>query len=102
MLKKIIFGVTVFFLVLGIVVFVNLKDTDRFECYLSGGVWKMYQTTCADFCAEESMIEQEDSESAITSPDDLFGDAVACGQAPVFSCDCGKDKCWDSDVCRDK
>ncbi len=54
---------------------------DRGVCENSKGVWHQFGNGCADFCH------------------DKFDRFAMCTQALVFSCECGKNRCWDGESC---
>ena len=54
---------------------------DRGVCENSKGVWRQFGNGCADFCH------------------DKFDRFAMCTQALVFSCECGKNRCWDGESC---
>jgi hypothetical protein len=54
---------------------------DRGVCENSKGVWRQFGNGCADFCH------------------DKFDRFAMCTQALVFSCECGKNRCWNGESC---
>jgi hypothetical protein len=52
------------------------------NCEESGGEWKEFKKECADLCS---------------------ADVEACPEVdPFYSCDCGKNKCWSGETCKNR
>lgn len=59
------------------------KQTESSNCIKSGGQWKGFSDSCADTC------------------EFVRGVNVGCKEVITQSCDCGPDKCWNGEECKD-
>lgn len=58
------------------------QKSQEVTCRLAGGTWTEFPTTCTDTCQYVRGKYPYD-----------------CGDALTYSCDCGRDKCWDGTRC---
>jgi hypothetical protein len=87
LMKKLIISLVLFavILLIGYIsqhIYLSKNDIDDISfnnCENSGGTWRLFSNTCADYC--------------------WFGKKSKCGTTMTYSCDCGINMCWDGVFC---